>query len=441
MSDSLSWFGRLALRTAFGVLLGIALAACSNTTAPSIGQTITGALREAPSKTDLPPVAGAATRDSLKVGLLLPLSGGGQTALIAETLRKAAELAVVEQNIKHVELIVRDDKGTPEGARAAAHETLGAGAAIVLGPLFAKSVAAAATATRAASRALVAFSSDATVAAPDTHLIGFFPTADVERVIGFAATRGKRRIAALIPDDDFGRLIDRALSDAAQRHDLRIAGREFYGDGAASSVEPARRIGALISDAERAGQPIDAVFVPGGEDRISVIAPLLRQAGIDTTKIKLLGTGGLDYANVGRNGDLIGAWFAGPDPRGWREFAERYGRAYGYAPPRIASLAYDAATIALTLADSSSGQFLAGDLTRDSGFQGVDGPIRLRSDGRAERALAILEVQSFGINVIEPASTFGGPGGALSGSGFQRGADAGGLGTRAIAGAITSDRR
>jgi hypothetical protein len=42
-------------------------------------------------------------------------------------------------------------------------------------------------------------------------------------------------------------------------------------------------------------------------------------------------------------------------------------------------------------------------LTRPSGFSGVDGLFRLLSDGTSERGLAILEVQPGGPRVIDPA--------------------------------------
>ena len=53
--------------------------------------------------------------------------------------------------------------------------------------------------------------------------------------------------------------------------------------------------------------------------------------------------------------------------------------------------------------------FSAAALTRASGFTGIDGAYRLRSDGTTERALAILEVQKFGPTVIEPAAGLSAP--------------------------------
>ena len=71
---------------------------------------------------------------------------------------------------------------------------------------------------------------------------------------------------------------------------------------------------------------------------------------------------------------------------------------------RLASLAYDAVSLAISLSQTSSGQrFAANDLTRASGFAGVDGLFRLKPDGTSERGFAVLEVQKFGNQVVDPA--------------------------------------
>ncbi len=60
----------------------------------------------------------------IKVALLVPLSAQGHSGLIGQSLKQAAELALFERDNPSVQLIVKDDKGTPEGARAAAEDAL-----------------------------------------------------------------------------------------------------------------------------------------------------------------------------------------------------------------------------------------------------------------------------------------------------------------------------
>jgi hypothetical protein len=165
-------------------------------------------------------------------------------------------------------------------------------------------------------------------------------------------------------------------------------------------LEPLQKIAEAIRAAEAEGAPIDALFAPGGQENLEALARLLPQARIDTRQVKLIGTGGMDYPNAGRDAALIGAWYPGPDPRGWSDFAQRYAKSYGQTPPRIASLAYDAVNLAIAL---SGGQYTAETLTRAGGHTGIDGPYRLLPDGTTDRALAILEVQQFGANIVDAA--------------------------------------
>jgi hypothetical protein len=129
----------------------------------------------------------------------------------------------------------------------------------------------------------------------------------------------------------------------------------------------------------------------------------------------------MDYPNAGRDAALIGAWYPGPDPRGWSEFAQKYAKSYSQAPPRIAGLAYDAVNLAIAVADNPGGQgFTAAALTRAGGFTGIDGPYRLLPDGTSDRALAILEVQKFGSSLVEPAPALAAPAATAStGAGFS----------------------
>jgi ABC-type branched-subunit amino acid transport system substrate-binding protein len=170
---------------------------------------------------------------------------------------------------------------------------------------------------------------------------------------------------------------------------------------------------------------VDALFVPGAQESLETIARLLPQAEIDTERIKLIGTGGMDYPNAGREAKLLGAWYPAPDPRGWNEFAQKYAKSYGQAPPRIATLAYDAIGVAIALAGEPEGQrYTAAALTRPNGFSGVDGTFRFLPDGTTDRALAILEVQKFGATVIDApsgSSTARPPTASNAGSGFLQG--------------------
>lgn len=349
----------------------------------------------------------ASRGSSVKVALLLPLTSTGHTEAVAKALKQAGELALFELDNPDVQLIAKDTKSTPEGAQAAAEEAIREGAELILGPLFASSVRAVAPIARQAGVPVLAFSNDGQVAGNGIYLLGFMPQQEVGRVIAHSLSRGHRRFAALLPDDSYGKVIEAAFRDAVASGGGVIAALETYPPGSNAMVEPAERIVKELREAEEALQPIDALFVPGGPETLPRLGPLLSYASLGTTGVTLLGTSGWDYPSIGREEVFRGGWYASADPRGWRDFSERFAATFGSSPPRLASMAYDAVSIAIRLAGQPAGaRYTAVNLTRQAGFTGIDGPVRLRESGIAERSLAILEVQSVGATVVDPPTGF-----------------------------------
>jgi len=351
--------------------------------------------------------AGAAATLSgatVKVGLVLPFGKGGDAGKIAAGLKQAAELALFDVNGASIALIPKDSRGTAEGAAAAAREAIAAGAELIIGPLFAQEVQGVATVAQQANVPVVAFSSDRSVAGNGVYLLSFLAGEDVNRVVSYASAGGRHSFAALIPQTPYGAVVEKVFHTAVLKAGGRVALIEHYAVDANAVADPVNRLKSAFVSAKAAGTPIDALLLPGGQDVLPIVAPMLPYNAIDTKSVKLLGTGGWDYPAVSNEAALIGGWFAGPDPAGWADFSGRYAKSYGTQPVRLASLGYDAVTLALALAANPAGQrFTSEKLTRSSGFAGVDGLFRLRPDGTCERGLAILEVAKFGTHAIDAA--------------------------------------
>lgn len=336
--------------------------------------------------------------DRTKIALLLPLSGAPQTAAVALALRQAAEMAIIESKAAGVELVIRDDKGTEAGAKAAAEEAIKAGAGIVIGPLFSRAVKAAAPVARAANVPLVSLSNDPGVAGPGIYMLGASQEAEVARGIAYAAAQGRQRFAALLPDDGEGRILEPLFKAAVSKTGGAVVTIEKYKLESNGLIDlPRARREALKR------QSFDALFLPAGQDTLPQLASMLHQSGLTAADVSLIGTSGWEMPHAGRQIRLERAWFAAPDPKGWYDFAERFGRAHNVMPPRLATLAYDAVLMSVTLAAAPKAQrFSASDLTRAQGFTGADGPFRFAPSGQVERGLAVLELRKTGIVVADP---------------------------------------
>ena len=339
---------------------------------------------------------------AVKIALILPLGGYGEPAQIARGMKQAAEMALFEADNPAVQLIVKDDAGTPQGAMAAADAAIAEGAEIILGPLFAKSATAIAPIANKASVPVISFSNDPVAAGHGVYLMSFLASDEVNRVVGYAASQGKRRFAALIPATAYGAAIEPAFRNAVAKSGGQIAALETYSTDATSMLTSAKKLVQAISKAEKLGSPIDALFVPAGQETISQLGPLLTYSGLTSTNLKLLGTSAWDVSIISRDDALIGGWYSASDPAGWTAFATKYRKNFGTEPPRLATLSYDAMTMALTLAASAGPtRFSAGKLTRTEGFSGTDGTVRLTASGFSQRQLAVLEIQKYGSAVID----------------------------------------
>ena len=367
----------------------------------------------------------------VRVALLLPLSG--PSAALGESLLNAALMALYDVGDERLTLMPRDTQGLPEGAIDAVEQAVADGAQIVLGPVFSASVQAAAQVTRGRALNMIAFSTDRSVAGDGVYLIGFMPEQQVDRVVSFAARQGIRRFAALIPATAYGDTVAEAMQSVTAREGAAVSRIEVLTGGPDSFQESvqvladyqARRseLAAVRAQLRARDDEVsrrtlnrlegretvsvvgfDAVMLAEGGDRLRALAPLLPFYDVDPGRVRFLGTGLWDEPSLGREPSLVGGWFAGPEPKASTEFRTRYQQLYGKLPPRIASLAYDAAALAAVLARTRMQPYYeASALTNPAGFAGIDGIFRFATNGISERGLAVLEVRPDGLRVVSPA--------------------------------------
>jgi ABC-type branched-subunit amino acid transport system substrate-binding protein len=276
-----------------------------------------------------------------RVALLLPFSSpSAQTRALAESLEKAAELAILDSKSRDILLMPRDDGGTPEKAAAAARQAINDGAEIIIGPLFAPSVTAVAPIARAGKVPVIALSSDRSVGGNGVYLLSFQPETEVNRIVSYAARMGRNNLAALVPKSAYGDKVAAAFRDSAMRAGARIATVQSFD-------ERPEAVGAPSRAAAQSGA--DAILIGEGGDLLQGIGPALAIAGAGMRGAKLLGTGLWDDAAVQQEPALSGGWFAAPPPESFSSFAEHYRALYRTAPPRIATLSYDALSLAALL--------------------------------------------------------------------------------------------
>jgi branched-chain amino acid transport system substrate-binding protein len=362
------------------------------------------------------PLDGVVGEGAVKVALVLPQSAAGGAGAAAQSMRNAAELALAEFNTPDIQLVVKDDGGTAQGAKAAATAATDEGAKLVLGPLFAHSVASAGQVAKQRNVPMLAFSTDQNVATNGVFLLSFMPESDVQRIVSYAVSQGKRSFAALLPENGYGSVVEAAFQTAVAKAGGRVVGLEHYSSDKTKMSDAIARLASTLPQA-------DALLIPDSASEVQTVVGMLATNGVNLKRLQLLGTGLWDDPAIARDESLSGAWYAAPDDRNYKSFAERYRAKYGSSPVRTASLAYDATALVAALVKAQGPNALTADtFTNPSGFSGVDGAFRFKSDGGNERGLAVYRVQPGGAVMASPApTTFSGqtaqasPGGAPDG--------------------------
>ena len=357
-----------------------------------------------------------AGRDIKRMALLLPFSAkSSRLREEADSMLKAAELAVFNREDSDVLLMALDTRGTADGARSATRSAIKSGADVILGPILAGSVKASAREARRSNTPLIAFSTDQTVAGNGTYLLSFPPEAEVKRIVDYVATTGTTRFAYIGPQSEYGRRVKGEYEAAINSNSGEITASEIY-DGKDISVmqEPAKRLAEYHRQGEIAAKEAakvnreippmayEALLLPEGGTALRSLAPLFPYYDVDPAKVQFLGTSLWKNDETVREPALNGGIFAAADQDAKQPFLDNYDRTYGDDASRLASLAYDAVAVGAYVADGDpkGRRFRAED---PNGFYGVDGLVRFNANGTPDRGLAVYQIKNGRFVIIDPA--------------------------------------
>ncbi len=352
------------------------------------------------------PAASQLGTGAVHVAVILPLTqASGTPSVVGTSLQDAVQLAVDESGGNAVTLSIKDDHSTPDGAKAAAQQAVAENDDIILGPLFSPNVRAVGEIAQAANKPVIAFSTDTSTGAPGVYLLSFLVENYVDRIVDYAASQGKKSFAALIPNNDYGRVASAEFQQIAAQRGLRVVEIENY---------TPQTLNTAVGKIAAFGSQIDALFIPEQAEAMPAVARALAAAGLNSQKVQILGTGLWNDARVLGLAPLQGAWFAAPENAGFQAFAQRYRAKFGSDPTRIATLGYDAVSLVIALAKrGGADRFSENVLTSSAGFNGADGIFRFKPNGQNERALAIYEIRNSAAVALIPAPrSFAGRGSA-----------------------------
>lgn len=326
-----------------------------------------------------------------RVALLVPLTG--ENGRVGQSIANATTMALLDTAAGNLRITTYDTAGD---ARAAARQAIADGNKLILGPLLAESVPQVLAEARPARVPVISYSNDESVAAPDAFVMGHLPGQSIERSIEYARSRGAANVAAIIPDGEYGRRAEMALTSALRENGLALAGIERFDRGNTSIVSASERL--------RARGGFDTVLIADGARLFIQSANVLRPGGSGT--VRLVGTELLSgEASITQPASVRGTWFSAVSDARFKRFADSYDTRFGGQPFRIATLGYDSVLLALRVArDWEVGtSFPTGKLYASDGFLGLDGAFRFSANGVVERAMEVREVRGGEVVILDPA--------------------------------------
>ncbi len=351
------------------------------------------------------------TSKPVVVALLVPSgSGNAQQDALADSLVRAAKLAISQMPESKIDLRVYPTAGNAAKATQAAQQALSDGAKVFVGPLFAEAANAAGTVAATKGINVLSFSNNPNIAGGNVFILGDTFQNAANRIVGYSVAKGRRNIGAITRADAAGEVAIEAVKSAAARNGANYVGAARYQlntESVITSIKGAKQLiasggaNALVLDADSAGA-------------LPVYAQMLPEQGITAQSIQLMGLTRWDRSSAQVQGTpgLQGSIFAMPDTAATAVFTQNYRTENGQAPHILAGKAYDGMRAVGTLLSSGASDALTRNkLVRSAGFSGANGVFRLLPDGTTQRSLAVAEFRDGKIYVVSPAPRgFGGSG-------------------------------
>lgn len=369
---------------------------------------------------------------NFRIGVLLPLSG--DAARYGQGLKNATMLALEDTKNPNLILQFYDTKSTPEGARTAIINALNQRAQMIIGPL--KSTSLRAISDEAVSRQIpvIAFSTSEEVLQPNIYTLGLLVDEQVNRIISYAASKGRSRLALLLPDNATGIAVAKAAVKSAQQNQVSLTRIGFYQPNttdfsdilkkmtdfntrssrmdkmrktlqvqAEQGDENSQKALRRVSTHDTLGEvDFDMVLIPETGAKLKSAISMFGYYDVFSPDVKFLGTSIWENTRLNNESTIIGSWYPALSRNHSNYFANKYAFVFGEKPQTLYSLAYDAVALSNALARQNN-RDLTGVITSPDGYVGINGMFRLFENGYNQHSMDIIEVRKTGDTVVDEA--------------------------------------
>lgn len=330
---------------------------------------------------------------SFRVAVLLPLSGNISAA--GQSLKNAATMAIGDVNNNKLVVQFYDTKGTGSGARVAVRNALDADSSLILGPLLGDEVAAISDDAMSADVPVISFSTSPSVLREGVYTLGLLNTDQINRMVGYAASQGRTRLAAVFPDNRAGMNMYKSVVNAAREKGVTFVKAGFYAPSEMDFTQ-------LVTQMKGSAADFDVLLIPESGNRLKAIASMFSYYDVSAPDVLFMGTSVWDSSNLSKETELYGAVYPVMSLQNQDTFNSKYEELFGEKPDGLGVYAYDAVALAAALS-SKDKDYLKENITNPDGYTGMSGLFRILPDGRSEHGLDVVKVTPSGRETVESA--------------------------------------
>tara|TARA_B100001250_G_scaffold162217_1_gene139366 strand:- start:134 stop:1597 length:1464 start_codon:yes stop_codon:yes gene_type:complete len=357
---------------------------------------------------------------TIKVGIMLPLTG--KHYQIGNSLLSASQLALDKTQNKNIKFFIRDT-GNEDNITKNFYSLLNENVDIILGPIFSKSIFKIQPLAKDENIQIITFSNNTKVAQNNLYIFGLTLEDEVQSILEYSIRSENKKLAAILPDNEYGKRIKNEITKFHNHNSSQLVKIIMYNPNNPDFYEISKNIseyeqrktnlGLKIKELEALNTdssnkqikrlknldtfgdlPFDSLFI-GVESfkQLSMISSILPYYDVDPKKIQYLGNSVWNKDSIIKEPGLNNSLFTSIDRESTANFKQEYLAIFNQKPHPIASLAYDAVGMVISLNENKK-PINVSSLTSKQGFRGINGTFRLYSNGNIERNPSIYRVKN-----------------------------------------------
>ena len=325
----------------------------------------------------------------LNVAVLLPLSG--KVSSIGQGMQNAMFMALDDIQNNKIVLKFYDTKSSPLGAKEAGQKAIDEGANLILGPLMYDEVEGVSSLAKQKNVPVVSFTTSPQVLEKGVYSIGLLNSEQIERVLSYAISQNKNRLALLVPDNNGGLNVLKSTLTSIQNKDIKLVKVGFYNQ---SSLDFTSLVQKMVETKD-----FDSVLIADGGNRLKSLVSMFAYNDVMYPDVLFMGTSSWDNTNLSKETILYHGVYPMVSKNYGTYFTDKYKETFGEYPKNIYSLAYDGVLLASVLSSKPHNE-IEENLTSKSGFIGVNGYFKILPTGQSRHSLEIYEITSSGPKVV-----------------------------------------